>query len=303
MANVALVPALAKTLLAIAWSDGELHPEEETTLKEVVGLLPALSAQEWAIIELYLVAPIGVQERDELLQNVLSHIRSRADKSLALEAVDAMLRADGLVQPEEEIVAQRIRAAIADADVSPLGLVGKVIGGVTRGAPQRERGLELWRTNPVYYLLQTRMPGAALDGARPQVEVAALAAGIMAQVARLARPASSSAERVERPIIAGALAEDWQIAQALAEPLAVAALDITRRNVDYHRISRELTPRSSVVQRAALLDTLFAIANAADQVAPGEIDEIRVIAERLNLTRQQFIAAKLKIPAAERGGL
>jgi uncharacterized tellurite resistance protein B-like protein len=73
--------------------------------------------------------------------------------------------------------------------------------------------------------------------------------------------------------------------------------------VDYHRISRELTPRSSEAQRTALLDTLFTIANAADQVAPGEIDEIRVIAERLNLTRQQFIAAKLKIPAADRGGL
>ena len=45
------------------------------------------------------------------------------------------------------------------------------------------------------------------------------------------------------------------------------------------------------------------IANAADNVAPNEIDEIRIIAERLQLTRQQFIAAKLKIPAAERGGL
>lgn len=303
MANVALVPALAKTLLAIAWSDGELHPEEETTLKEVVGLLPTLSAQEWAIIELYLVAPIGPQEREELLQNVLSQIRSAADKTLALEAVDAMLRADGLVKPEEDAVALRIRAAIAAADVSPLGLVGRVIGGVTRGTPQRERGLELWRTNPVYYLLQLRLERVALDGARPQLEIAALAAGIMAQVARLARQVSSSPERVERPIIVQALCDDWQVAQPLAETLADAALDITRRNVDYHRISRELTPRSSVAQRTALLDTLFAIANAADQVAPGEIDEIRVITERLNLTREQFIAAKLKIPAAERGGL
>lgn len=303
MANVALVPALAKILLAIAWSDGELHPEEETTLKEVVGLLPTLSAQEWAIIELYLVAPIGPQEREDLLQNVLSHIRSRADKTLALEAVDAMLRADGLVQPEEDAVAQRVRAALAAADVSPLGLVGRALGSVTRGTPQRERGLELWRSNPVYYLLQTRLESATLDGARPQLEIAALAAGIMAQVARLARQAPRTAERVERPIIVGALRDDWQVADPLAETLADAALDITRRNVDFHRISRELTPRSSVAQRTALLDTLFAIANAADQVAPGEIDEIRVITERLNLTREQFIAAKLKIPAAQRGGL
>jgi uncharacterized tellurite resistance protein B-like protein len=154
----------------------------------------------------------------------------------------------------------------------------------------------------VLYLVQMRAPDLIPGGARSQVEVAALAGGIMAQVARLSGPSSAGAA-VERPIILRALQDDWQAAPALAETLADAALDITRRNVDYHRISRELTPRSSEAQRTALLDTLFAIANAADQVAPGEIDEIRVIAERLNLTRQQFIAAKLKIPAADRGGL
>lgn len=297
MANVALVPALAKILLAIAWSDGELHPEEETTLKEVVGLLPTLSAQEWALIELYLVTPIEVEERTELLQNVLAHIRSAADKALALEAIDAMLQADGLVKPEEDGVAQTIRAAIAATDVSPIGRVGRALGSVARGAPQRERGLELWRTNPVYYLVQHSASDTTSTTA-----VAALAAGIMAQVARLVRGAATG-ERAERPIIVRALQDDWQVAPTQAEQLADAALAITRRNVDYHRISRELTPRSSVVQRTALLDTLFAIANAADRVSPDEIDEIRVITERLNLTRQQFIAAKLKIPAADRGGL
>ena len=50
-------------------------------------------------------------------------------------------------------------------------------------------------------------------------------------------------------------------------------------------------------------DTLFAIANVADNVAPDEIDEIRIIADRLNLTRAQFVAAKLKVPSAQRGGL
>lgn len=299
MANVALVPALAKTLLAIAWSDGELHPEEETTLKEVVGLLPALSAQEWAIIELYLVTPIGAQEREELLQNLLTHIRSRSDKALALEAVDAMLQADGLVKPDEEALAQRVRAAIDATDVSPLGRVGRIVGSVTRGTPQRERGLELWRTNPVYYLVQMR----AAPTTGPQVELAALAAGIMAQVARLAVHPGGATERAERLIIVPALRDEWQVDQAQAEALADAALDLLRRNVDYHRVSRELTPRSSVTQRVALLDTLFTIANASDKVAPAEIDEIRVIAERINLTRQQFIAAKLKIPAADRGGL
>lgn len=295
MPNVALVPALAKTLLAIAWADGELHPEEEATLKEVVGLLPGLSAGEWALIELYLIAPIGAQERAELQQLLLTHIRSAADKALALEAVDNMLRADGLVNPAEEAVAHSVRDAIAVVDVSPLGLLRRVVGSVVRSTPQRERGLELWRANPVYYLV--RAQGTAVDD--PQIELAALAAGIMAQVARI----SSATAAAEHPVLARALAEDWNMSPPLAAQLADAALSLTRRNVDYHRISRELVRVAPEPLRVALLDTLFAIANAADRVSPGEIDEIRVIAERLNLTRQQFIAAKLKIPAADRGGL
>jgi uncharacterized tellurite resistance protein B-like protein len=121
----------------------------------------------------------------------------------------------------------------------------------------------------------------------------------MAQVARVA---SASADQ-ERPVIANALMTDWQIPQQIAERMAEEAIGLTRRTIDYHRISRELVPRTDERQRLALLDTLFAIANAAGHVSPSEIDEIRIIAERLQLTRQQFIAAKLKIPAAQRGGL
>lgn len=295
MPNVALVPALAKTLLAIAWADGDLHPEEETTVKEVVGLLPSMSAGEWALIELYLVAPIAPDEREELVAILQNTIRSAEDKRIALDAVDAMIAADGTVTPSEDAVARGVRDALAAVDVSPLGLVRRVVGGAFRPTPRREAGLEHWRANPLGYLLHV-LHNAPPD---PVLDVAALAAGIMAQVVRVV-PDNVEAER---PVLQHALQTDWGVSAEQAAQLAEIAIAVTRRNVDYHRISRELVPRSTEAQRVALLNTLFAIANAADNVAPGEIDEIRVIAERLQLTRQQFIAAKLTIPAADRGGL
>lgn len=297
MPNTALIPALAKTLLSIAWADNELHPEEEQTLKEVVGLLPAMSAQEWAVIELYLIAPIGAEERDELLQQTLAHIRSSQDKRVALEGVDAMLRADGAVQPAEEAVARTIRDALGRVDVSPLGLLRGVVGSALGGRPRREQGLELWRSNPVFYALGAR--GVPLQTPDPTAELASLAAAIMAQVARISPATAAQA----RPVLVQALRADWAVPPELAERIADAALLLTRRNVDYHRVARELARRTSEAQRTALLDTLFAIANAADQVAPNEIDEIRVIADRLDLTRQQFVNAKVKIPSVDRGGL
>ena len=293
MPNLQLIPALAKTLLAIAWADGELHPEEEATLKEVVGLLPSMTATEWAIIELYLIRPVTAAERDDLVRNLVLQIRSAEDKRLVLEAIEAMAAADGITQPAEEALAEHVRSIVGRLDTSPVGRLGRMLGGAVRPTPQRETGLELWRANPVLYLVAD--PGAAPDQPRT---TAALAAGIMGQVARLT-PADP--ERL-RPVLVAALRNDWT-ADDLAEPMADAALALRRRNVDYHRIGRELAQRSTAQQRAALLDTLFAIANAADRVAPDEIDEIRIIAERLNLARPDFIAAKLKVPAAERGGL
>lgn len=294
MPNTQLIPALAKMLLAIAWADDELHPEEEATLKEVVGLLPSMNAQEWALIELYLVQPVGAAEREELLQNLVRQVRSAEDKRISLEAVAAMQAADGTTHPAEEALAQRVVSVVGALDTSPIGQLGRMIGGATRSAPRREAGLQLWRANPVLHLLQAS--GAA--GTDEPLAVAALAAGIMAQVVRFT---PRQPERT-RPLIVAALSADWAAGPA-AERMADAALALGGRNVDFHRIGRELSRRSTDEQRVALLDTLFAIANVADNVAPDEIDEIRIIADRLNLTRAQFVAAKLKVPSAQRGGL
>lgn len=298
MANVALIPALAKLLIAIAWADGELHPEEETTLKEVLGLLPPMSAREWAVIELYLAVPIGPEERAELLAQTRAHIRGAADRALALEAVDNMLRADGVVKLGEEAVAQEAREALAAVDVSPLAALGRRIGAPLQRRPSREAYLELWRTNPVAFYLWAQ-PNAGDGQERPELAVAALAAGVMAQVVR----ANPTGDETERRVMAAALATDWLATPDEAERIVDAALDITRRDVDYHYLSRELVDRTDEQQRVRLLDTLFAIANAADHVTADELDLIGVIAKRLNLPRQHFIAAKLKIAPEDRAGL
>src|SRR5690348_5028610 len=113
MPNTALIPALAKALISIAWADGEIHREEEITLKEVLGMLPQMSAQEWAAIELYLVFPTSAAERADMIAQVVSQVRSPADKAAALEAVDSRVYADGGATAAEIEVAQEVRSAFA----------------------------------------------------------------------------------------------------------------------------------------------------------------------------------------------
>jgi uncharacterized tellurite resistance protein B-like protein len=297
MANAALIPALAKTLIAIAWADGEIHREEEATLKEILGLLPAISAQEWTVIEMYLAVPVTEDERIELAQNTCNLIRRSVDKQVALDAVDRMLHADARVEPAEEAVAEAVREAFAAVNVSPLAALGRALGGLVHQKPQREAEFELWRDNPVVYVLRSRLPGdASLE--QPAIETAALAACIMAQVAHT----TADGIEAERQAMVDALGDDWDLNQVQAAQVAETALALAQRHLDYYRINRGLIDRTTEAQRLRLLDSLFTVANAADRVALAEIDAIGVIAGRLNLSRQQFVAAKLKIPSADRGG-
>lgn len=298
MANNALIPALAKALIAIAWADGEIHREEETTLKEVLGLLPPMSAREWAAIELYMVFPTTPAERAELIAQAVAQIRSPADKAAALEAVDSMVYADGVATAAEVEVAQQVRSAFEAVDVSAFATIGRTIGSVFQRRMGREVGIELWRANPVAYYLREQLHGPA-DVDQPEVAVATLAAGIMAQVVRVG---STDAVR-ERPVMVAALARDWHVSEAQAEQIVAAALVVSRRDLDYHRISRELLGHTEEADRVRLLDTLFTLTNAVDRVSQEEIDLIRVIATRLTLTQQQFIAAKLKIAPEDRANL
>jgi uncharacterized tellurite resistance protein B-like protein len=297
MANTALIPALARALIAIAWADGKIHSEEETTVKEVLGLLPPMSAKEWAAIELYLLYPPSPSERAELIAQAVSQIRGADDRTTALDAVDSMLYADGVASAGEIEVAQQMRAAFAAVDVSIFATLGRTVGTFFQGTPRREASIELWRANPVLYYLhaQSSIPNAAN---RPEVVVAALASMIMAQVVRVS---ATDAER-ERPVMVDALVRDWRVDQAQAALIVDAAMVVSRRDVDYHRISRELVAQTEEAQRMQLLDTLFMITNIVDHVSQEELDLIRVVANRLNLTQQQFIAAKLKIAPEDRRG-
>lgn len=298
MANTALIPALAKALIAIAWADGEIHREEEITLKEVLGLLPPMSAQEWAAIELYLVYPTSAVERAELITQAVTQIRSPADKAAALEAVDSMVYADGVATSAEIEVAQEVRSAFAEVDVSLLATLGRTIGSVFQSRVGRETRLELWRSNPVAYYLQEQ-PHQETDADRPEIARAALVAGIMAQVVRIA-PTDTSREQ---PVMVAALVRDWGLNQTQAEQIVTAALAVSHRDIDYHRISREVLARTEEAERVRLLDTLFTLTNTVDRVSQEEIDLIRVIATRLTLTQQQYITAKLKIAPEDRASL
>jgi uncharacterized tellurite resistance protein B-like protein len=297
-----LILTLAKVLLAAAWADGELSHEEINSMKDVLFRLPQLSARQWASLQMYIEAPVGEEERARLVDELRHAISSKEDRELALEMVDEMMRADGQVTEEDERVAAEIRADVESVDV---GLLGRLVKGATSrrshavaGAPNREDYYEDFVKNKVYYGLRRRMDlGQAELGASEEVlRTLSLAGGMMAQVARVNPDVSG----VEQATMAQALQTHWHLEPDEAAFVVEVALSESATLLDPYRLAWQFSEVCTPQERLAFLDVLFAVAVADGEASYDEIEEIRTIARSLKLSHEDFIQAKLKVPASQR---
>jgi uncharacterized tellurite resistance protein B-like protein len=294
-----LILTLAKVVLAAAWADGELTDEEINSMKDVLFRLPQLSARQWASLQMYIEAPVGEAERARLVDELRNAIASEQDRKLALEMVDEMMSADGRVTEEDERVAAEIRAAVESVD---LGLLGRLVKGATgrrsravANAPNREDYYEDFVKNKVYYGLRRRMgDGQAELGVGEEVlRTLSLAGGMMAQVARV-NPEVSSAERAT---MAQALQTYWHLGTDEAAFVVEVALSESATLLDPFRLAWQFSEVCTPEERVAFLDVLFAVATADGEASYDEIEEIRTIARSLKLSHEDFIQAKLRVPA------
>jgi hypothetical protein len=58
MAKPNVIKALAKVMIAAAWSDGSITVDEVNSLKDLLFQLP-MTASDWAELDIYLDAPVG----------------------------------------------------------------------------------------------------------------------------------------------------------------------------------------------------------------------------------------------------
>jgi uncharacterized tellurite resistance protein B-like protein len=187
---------LAKVIIAAAWADGEVSHEEINSLKDLLFRLPNMEARDWASLEIYIDSPVGSEERLRLTSELAQAMSSRADKDLALSALDDLIHADGEIPQAEEDVAQEIQQAIEEADVGVIGGIGKLVRGsiqrrseAVASAPNREAYLEDFIKNRVYYGVRRRLDESDDHPDLPDSELRklSLAGGMMARIAHIDR--------------------------------------------------------------------------------------------------------------------
>ncbi len=305
MANTNFILTLGKVLIAAAWADGEVTNAEINCLKDLLFQIPGLTGREWASLEMYIEAPVGPDERDRLLDQLRTALRSSKDRKLAIEFIDRLGTADGAVTSEETIILEAMKSELQSASVGLFGQLGHVLDdalqrrqAALQEAPNREAHFEDYIKNKVFYGIQRRidLDGRELNIPEPRLRGLCLAGGLMARVAHADREITQG----ERQAMVAALQAGWDLEPDEAEFVVAVALDEIGPEMDYYRLTRQFFTTTDEGERSRFLEVLFAIAAADGMATNDEIEEIRTIANTLRLSHRQFIQAKLSVPKVKR---
>jgi uncharacterized tellurite resistance protein B-like protein len=305
MANPEVIKALAKVIIATAWADHQINNDEINSLKDLLFQLPDMTAKDWAELDIYLESPVDQAERARLVADLQNRLNSSADRSLAVDAIDKLVNADGQISPEEHAVVEEIKSAIQGANASGLGKMGRLLGGsINRrsqslaDAPNRERYLDDFVRNKIFYSLSRRLAldSTELDFSEEVIRKLSLAGGLMARVAYVDRDFKEG----ETGAMEEAIKNYLGVSDTEAALVAEISVSEIARGLDYYRLSREFFESTTEDERVRFLDVLFAVADGDEGVSYLETEEIRTISTVLKLTHRQFIDAKLKVPAERR---
>ena len=304
MATRDFILDLGKLMIGIAWIDGRLEPEEMNALKELLFVLPDISGEDWMQLELYMTHAVSDAERQDLLDRVLSGIRSSRDKQLVLETLEKLVAGDGSDRAEESAFLERIRQDLEGRSTGLLGhLTAPFRQTLTRKAGQgsREDRIEDFIKNTIYFQLTSELQqqGRTLSIPETEARKICLAAGLMAHVAWV----DNEVCHREREAMTLGLRQLWNVPEDEARLITEMSRARIMHGLDLVRLTTGFCRYTTIEERKAFLRCLFAIANAAEDTSHAEIEAIRHLAKAFELPHQEFIEAKLTIPRQERGGL
>jgi len=301
MSHSDTIMALGKVIIAAAWADGEVTYEEVNSMKDLLFRLPGLTSADWAELDIYIESPVDEAERERLVDDLKQKLRSGADKQLALQALEDLIAADGVITDEEREVADAIRAEIESASVGMLGLSKMLVNRRSNSladVPNREQFLDDFVKNKVYYNLQRRLEaeGQSFSISDEDLRKLGLAGGLMGILAWVDNEITGD----EVAAIEEAMQTQWGVSAAEAQLVAEIAVDETTKRLDLYRTTREFYNACSREEYLKMLDVLFAVAAADGMASYDEIEQIRKIADIFKLEHKYFIDAKLKIPKDRR---
>ncbi len=304
MASARIIMPLAKVIIAAAWADGDVAPEEINSMKDLFFGHLDLSGQDWSRLDMYVEAPVEQVERERLVHELNEQLRSRADQEAAIEALNSLVAADGQETDAERAIVDEIIAAIEAENVGIFKQIRSLFQApvqrrsqALQHAPNREDHFEDFIRNRVYYGVRRRLDlgESTLEIGEEELRKLCLAGGLMARIAHADRQVSDK----EIAAMVAVLISDWDLQRNTAEFVAEVAISEIGPTMEYYRMARQFFAVTTETERKKFIQVLFGIALADGEISNLEHEEIRSMNNVLKLTHQDFIAAKRKARKAQ----
>ncbi|HJS28716.1 MAG TPA: hypothetical protein VJ768_03790, partial [Anaerolineales bacterium] len=199
---------VSKVIIAGAWADGQLSPEEAESLKDLVfrfsHLFPSqvgITGRQWAEIEIYIDSPVSAEEQERLLEELKQTLLTDEDKQEIVAAFEDLVQSDGTISEEEREVLNQVSHNLDHMHAGLFGQVGRAMTGALtrrgrsmRDAPNREDYIDEFIENRIFYRLEQRkdFDKEKLGGSDSDLRKLCAAGGLMARVARADQDVSDS---------------------------------------------------------------------------------------------------------------
>ncbi len=283
-------------LIALAWADGEISNEELNFLKDFLFKFD-LTGEEWAKIEMYMEDPIPPEEAEALVKDFVLHLGGGQERKEVISALEGIMSADGETRPEEQAFLKRCTAIFKESGPAS-ALMGR-IGGLFRetvfkpgATSQRKEELHDFLNNRILFKVRRKLEREklSLEGDPGKLAYASLFAGLLSHIASI----DDGTSEVELTVLKRQLKEVAGFDQEGVELILSVVRDSAAKGLDRFRLTREFYEKSNVEQRRQLLDCLFDMAGADDDLAHTEVEEVRAIAYGLKFSHKDFIDAKVR---------
>lgn len=299
MADKQLILILGKVVTAVAWADGELSAVEIEQVKDLVFRLAQnipeqvepISGEEWARLEMYIVAPVGAAERQRLAEELHPLLHHPDDVATAVAALQDVIQVDGVIDPDKSEAVAAIRQLLESPRASKLAQRLRQLSRPI--APNREEAFDSYLKNQLFYAVRHRLNLSESDVPESAWRKLCLAGAMLAQIAHTDQQAHAG----ERETIAHALRQHWGISAQESELVAEIAVSQAAHDIDYYRAAREFFNHTLPAQRLTFLDALFSVAAADGDIAAAEAATIRHIARTLQIRQSSYIKAQQRAEA------
>jgi uncharacterized tellurite resistance protein B-like protein len=227
--NDSLVFTLAKVVVATAWADGEVSPDEINSMKDLLFRVPDLTQRDWERLEMYIESPVSEDERQRLVSELRSKIQSHEDKDLVEQTMAAIVQADGELTEEERIVFTEVIEEVGTVNTGVFSNLNRLLrparsrrSQALTNAPNRETHFDDYINNRVYYELRIKMSenGMEFNLSDSELRKLSLAGGILSRLARVDRRVSQE----ELDEISQAVKRGWGLSEAESNLVAEVAV-------------------------------------------------------------------------------